>query len=73
MSIAANEVSDMAEKKKSGRKPGKKNITLQLDQELYDFFSQYAKEERDTMAGILRKHVLELKRAEERRKEGGSD
>ena len=59
----------MAEKKKAGRKPGKKSITLQLDKELYDFFSEYADEERDTMAGMLRKHVLELKRAEELRKQ----
>ena len=52
----------MAEKKKSGRKPGKKVITVQLDKELYDFFIRYAEEERDTMAGIVRKHILDLKR-----------
>ena len=46
----------------------KKTLTVQLDTELYEFFAKYAKDERDTMAGILRKHILELKRAEELRK-----
>jgi len=53
----------MEEKKKAGRKPAKKSLTIQLDRELYEFFVKYAEEERDTMAGILRKHILDLKRA----------
>ena len=48
------------EKKKAGRKPGKKSITMELDRELYEFFRDYAEKERDTMAGILRRHILDL-------------
>lgn len=51
--------------KKPGRKPKKTGITLQLDPELYQFFSAYAEQERSTMAGILRQYVLELKRRQE--------
>lgn len=48
------------EKKKAGRKPGKKSITMEVDRELYEFFKEYADKERDTMAGILRRHILDL-------------
>jgi len=48
------------DKKRAGRKPGKKSITMELDRELYDFFSEYAEKERDTMAGILRRYILSL-------------
>lgn len=48
------------DKKKAGRKPGKKSITMEIDRELYDFFKEYADKERDTMAGILRRHILDL-------------
>lgn len=36
-----------------------------LDKELYEFFSAHAKQERQTMAGILRTHVLSLKKQAE--------
>lgn len=51
--------------KKAGRPPKKKGITLTLDSELYEFFSNYAEEERTTMAGILRAYVLSLKKQQE--------
>ena len=52
--------------KKSGRPMKQHGITLKLDSELYEFFSEYADRERTTMAGILRTYVLSLlKKAEE--------
>lgn len=47
------------------KKTDKKTLTVQLDKELYEFFTKYAEEERDSMAGIIRKHILDLKRASE--------
>jgi len=46
--------------KKRGRKPGKTTVTVDLDKELYEFFKEYANAERDTMAGILRRFILDL-------------
>jgi hypothetical protein len=59
--------------KQAGRKPKKKILTIGLDNDLYAFFVEYAKEERDTMAGIIRRHILELKRGSEQRKREGND
>lgn len=57
------------EKKKAGRKPGKTSITVTVDKELYAFFTGYAEQERDTMAGILRRFILTLKKQDDRAKD----
>ena len=44
---------------------GRKGLTLTLDHELHDFFSHYAEQERQTMAGILRAYIVSLKKQEE--------
>lgn len=46
-------------------KPDKKTLTVSLDMELYNFFVKHAERERRTMAGILREHILTLKRQQE--------
>ena len=53
------------DKRKAGRRPEKKTITMDVDRTLYEFFKAYADSERDTMAGILRKHILTLMRQQD--------
>ena len=61
------------DKRKAGRKPEKKTITMNVDRDLYEFFKLYADNERDTMAGILRKHILALMRQQDAAKMSDAD
>lgn len=64
---------EIMDKRKAGRKPEKKTITMDVDRELYEFFKMFADHERDTMAGILRKHILALMRQQDAAKMSDAD